>query len=333
MYYTKQSALDRIWVHGGTRYLKRFFVGTAEKNLREAVLLINDKKLSFPVLFILSDDIYALDLFREMCPRNETAMRLCAYMTIPPGLPDTTRTPADAGLILMTLRWMLTTGKDWDGPYRGHDAYDAVMDYVSALLTGTYEDKTVLPDIADLIFRRNRKGLYIHDLVWSFFQTIDADALAEVAGRLKSSDRRDVELAGRLLRLDIPARPDRNNLAPLYERYNRWLDENRPYLYLTGEHFQMTNKPNHLDIDREAKYLNKSISPRFRTPDVPLTVHETACLNQYRLASEDEREILASYSQKLRTRDIRLWDDWMHRQVAEQVIAARKDMKPSDDYY
>ena len=70
---------------------------------------------------------------------------------------------SDANTLRTTLRWMLATGKYWDGPSREHDAYDAVLDYTSALLTGRYDDRAALPDIVELIFRRNRKGLYIHD--------------------------------------------------------------------------------------------------------------------------------------------------------------------------
>ena len=329
----KQSQLDRIWSRGGMKQLRQYFNGMAGKNAREALRLINDEDLSFPVLFLLTDDIYALDLYRDMSPRNKTAMRLCAIRTMPAGWFDTSWETSDDGTLRMTLQWMFATGKNWDGPYEGPDAYDAVLDYAAVLLTGTFEDKSALPDIADLIFRRNRKGLYIHDLVWGFFQTLDADALKHVARRLKSADSRDVELAGKLLRLDISAPHDRKKLAALYDLYTRWLDENGPYLYLTGEHFQMTSQPNHLDFDQEAKYLQKTISPRFRTPDVPLTEDEIACLNQYRQAREDEREVLASYSQKLRSRDMRLWDEWIKSQVAQQVIAARKDMGSSRDYY
>jgi hypothetical protein len=32
---------------------------------------------------------------------------------------------------------------------------------------------------------------------------------------------------------------------------------------MTGEHFQMTSNPRHLDADKEAKYLGKEISPRY----------------------------------------------------------------------
>jgi len=126
---------------------------------------------------------------------------------------------------------------------------------------------------------------------------------------------------------------DRRKLATIYERYISWLEDNRPYLYLTGEHFQMTSRPHHLDVDREAKYLHKAISPRNLTPVEPLTADELDCLSRFRQSPEDEREILASFSQKLRKRDKRSWDEWMHSQTAAQVIAARKDQAASDDYY
>jgi hypothetical protein len=85
----------------------------------------------------------------------------------------------------------------------------------------------------------------------------------------------------------------------------------------------MTSQPHHLDVDLEAKYLQKAISPRDQKPITPLTEYETDCLYRFRQAPEDERDILASFSQKLRKRDKRSWGEWMHNQVAEQVIAAR----------
>ncbi len=64
-----------------------------------------------------------------------------------------------------TLKWIFETGKNWDGPSVGHDPYDAVIDYTVALLIIVYEDKHILKEVAGLIFKRNRRGLYFHDLL------------------------------------------------------------------------------------------------------------------------------------------------------------------------
>ena len=330
--YERQSRLDRLWYGGGTNQLKRYFSQTARSNTRQALSLVNDEDLRFPVLFILTDEIYSFSLFGQLSVRNQTAIRVCAFRTMPAGWLEAAWEGADRDSLIKTLRWMLATGKGWDGPQEGHDVYDAALDYAAALLTDEFDDAAALPDIADLIFRRNRKSFYIHDLVWSFFQTLDADAMKLVAARLKSSNTKDVELAGKLLGIDIPSPTDRRKQVALYDQYIRWLDENKAYLYLTGEHFQMTSQPNHLDFDREAKYLNKAISPRWRTPKDPLTDDEAECLAEFRKEPDDERELLASYSQKLRARDRERWDNWMKSRVAEQVMAARKDAG-ADVYY
>ena len=327
------SLLDHIWRQNGAGRLQKFFLVTARQNTSRALRLINNENVSFPVLFLLTDDIVTLDLFRQLSLRNKTAIRLCVYMAMKRVRSGCSWEASDDDALQRTLRWMLSSGKNWDGPYEGRDDYDAVLDYAAALLTVTYDDTSVLPDIADLIFRRNRKEFYIHDLVWSLFQTFDEKALKLVALRLKSADLHDIELAGKLLQLDIPVPPDRRKLVALYEQYIRWLEENRPYLYLTGEHFQMTNSPVHLDFDREAKYLHKAISPRLRTPDMPLTDNEIDCLNRFRQSPEDEREMLAAYSEKLWSEDKGRWDDWIHGQISEQVFAARKALGDSDAYY
>ena len=104
------------------------------------------------------------------------------------------------------------------------------------------------------------------------------------------------------------------------------LNDNRPYLYVTGEHFQQTSRPKHLSVDQEAKYLGKELAPRYRAPIQPLSAHETTCLHAYRGYPPEEREMLADYSHRLKKSDKRSWDDWIQKQVAEQVIAAESEL-------
>jgi hypothetical protein len=41
----------------------------------------------------------------------------------------------------------------------------------------------------------------------------------------------------------------------------------------------------------------------------------------------DEQGLLSEYSHKLRSKDKGQWQNWMRRQIAEQVMAAKTDMK------
>jgi hypothetical protein len=310
--------LESVWSAGGTRRLKRVFDDLTLRDRTEALRQINDKGLRFPILFLLMGEIGAHNLYGGLSIRNLTALNICSRKLYKYDIEET----ADSDEHHQALKWMFDTGKDWGGPSEGHDPYDAVIDYSAALLIGDYEDKTVLKDVADLIFRRNRQGLYIHDLVWSFFQSLDRNGLTVVAGYLLSGNPGDVALASKLLGLNMPAAPNREEARRAHRQFIEWLGENTPYLYLTGEHFQMTNAPKHMDADKEAKYLGKEISPRYRAPVEPLTETEIECLHRYREVSPEEQEELSVYSHRLRARDTLQWHEWIRLQPAEQAAAA-----------
>lgn len=321
-----QNALNNAW-RSGIGAVRRTFNTLVSRDAQGAVSLLEDGALRFPVFFVLAEDIIRRSLQERLGPRNSAALYVCAQKMKRLAPYGPAARPDDQTLY-GALRWMLDTGLWWDGPSPGRDDYDAVIDYAVALVVGVYEDKEVLPAVADLIFRRNRRGLFIHDLVWGFFQTTTPEALEIVAGYLSSANPADVSLAKTLLGLNTA---DAGNLSgaqgELKRRYLEWLEDNRPYLYLTGEHLQMTSSPKYVDNDMEAKYLDKEISPRYRAPVLPLTEQENEALQHYRAIPAAERRFLAEYSHKLRKRDKGRWQEWMRKQIAEQVMAAHSEME------
>ncbi|MGI5971945.1 MAG: hypothetical protein ACOX7P_09555 [Oscillospiraceae bacterium] len=299
----------------------RFFSLQAGRDRRGLLNHVNDERLSFPAFFVIMKELHKLGSFSELRPRNLAALRICSDKISIPGWKSAVQ--IDNTQVHEALLWMFNTGKHWEGPSRGRDDFDMLIDYIASMLVVTYDDRTVLRDIADIIFRRNRKGQFIHDLVWAFFQTLDKESPALIAERLLSGNSRDVELACKLLHLDPPESITGAAKKRKYDEYITWLNENRPYLYLTGEHFQQMENPKHFDIDMEAKYLGKEISPRFKTPVERLTREEVECLESFRSASSHEREMLADYSCKLRSRDMNQWRDWIRKDIARQVMSAR----------
>jgi DNA-binding transcriptional ArsR family regulator len=323
----RSSALDRVLQTAGAERLRQGFAALAAANRREALRLLEDEKLRFPAFFTVLPEIQAYKLTDELGSRNFAAVTVCTKKLRPY---DTFASQAgyqDGETLREALLWMFGTGKDWDAPAGERASYDAVLDYAAALLVMTFEETSVMKDIAGLIFRRHRRGRLIHDLVWCFFQTLDHDALVRVAGNLLSTDIRDVTLACSLLGLEAPASPGTDDVKSLHSQYVGWLKENRPYLYVTGEHFQQTGRPKHLSVDLEAKYLGKALSPRYRAPVEPLSAHETACLHEYRGFPPEEQELLSDYSHLLRRWDARAWEAWIQKQVAEQVIAAKSGVE------
>lgn len=317
------SALDRALQTGGACRLKSAFAALAAADRQKALRLLDDEKLRFPAFFTVLPEIRKHNLTGALSPRNAAACAVCARKLGLQGSADDDAAPAEGETLYIALRWMIDTGKDWEPDGADKNRYEALIDYVSALLVATFEDASVLPDIARLIFRRRRQGRLIHDLVWCFYQTINYDALVYTADQLLSQDPGDAALAGKLLCLEALREAGGAELRELHDRYLEWLKENRPYLYVTDESFQQSNRPEPLSVDNEAKYLGKEISPRHRRPIEPLSSHEIACLQEYRSFSPEERELLADYSHKLRRSDLRAWEAWMQMQVAEQVIVAK----------
>jgi hypothetical protein len=317
----RRSYLDALWHNGGADYMKRFFVVMAAKDRDTLLRNLNDERLSFPAFFVIMKDLNRLGSFSELSPRNLAALQICAdKMTIPGWEAGDI---IDHDVLHEALLWMFNTGRNWEGPSRGRDEFDMMIDYTASLLVITYDDRTVLPDIADIIFRRNRRGLFIHDLVWCFFQTLDRESPILIAWRLLSTERSDVELACRLLHLETPAVYNRAEMQKKFDEYVKWLAENRPFLYLTGEHFQQMSDPKHFDFDMEAKYLGKEISPRDKTSVEPLSEEEGESLKSFRTATDRERKMLTDFSYKLRSRNMRQWDEWMRRDIGQQVFAAQ----------
>lgn len=313
------SYLDSLWLGSDPERLKQEFRSLASRDKRRAIRLINDPKLHFPTLFVLIPEIWSMEI-KELSPRNLEAIRICAFKSGNPDANLKKRSPSE----FEALKWMFETGSAWDGPFEQYDSYDAVIDTCAALLIKKYKYTSILPQVCELIFRRNRKELYIHDLVWSFFEAYEPDSLKLIARYLLSYDKRNVELACKLLHLPIPGDySDHGARQALYENFISWLGENNPYLLFTGQHFQQTSEPEPLMVDDEALYLGKRISPKNGQPLEPLTQNEMLRLLDYRRAPSKERRLLSSYSAKMRSRDRQSWQQWLNKELAQQVSTAK----------
>ncbi|MDR0861201.1 MAG: hypothetical protein LBN30_00250 [Oscillospiraceae bacterium] len=318
---------DRVWRTHGMGILKREFAAVVSRDRARAARQLNGEDATFPVLFILMPELDRFGFYKELSPRNISALRITTKKTTGDEklerylryLEETETEQSQRD----TLRWIIETGIDWDGPSAGRDEYDTVIDYAVALLVGDHGDNSQLAKIAELIFRRNRSGLFIHDLVWGFFRSVDADALSVVAKYIVSTNRDDVELACQMLGLDVPETMEAQEKT--FTRYTDYLSENKSYLYLTGEGFQASSAPRHLTHDPEAKYLRREISPRDRAPLAPLSEIELKALTRFREAKDDVRELLIRHSGKVKTRGDDAWHNWINSDIARQVLAAQED--------
>jgi hypothetical protein len=323
------SHLDRIRLFQGAAQLKHSFLQWAAQNKYKAISYINDEAVSFPCLFILLPEIEQTQLWSKLPPHHLAALYVCAKKWENHHLEAQLYplAPQDDAKKHAALLWMLQTGARWEGPKENYDPYDAALDAAAALLLKTYHDKTVLPTVAELIFRRNRKGLLIHDLVWSFFSLFDTTAPRLIAHYLLSSNEEDVALACKLLHLSPPLQENSPTAKQhRYRQYLFWLEENNPFLYPTGECFQLTSSPQPLGVDLDAKYMGKNAATRNKKPQEPLTQEEINYLKGFHEASVEEQALLASFSKKLHDKNKKQWERWLQKTTAEQLRIARSGL-------
>ncbi len=324
------SYLDNLRLNQGADRLKNEFADLAAKRRAVALRHINNDKLQFPTLYILMPEITAFDLYDQMIQRNNIAIRICANKSRDFALAFRLERmlPRGSENNRSVYKWMFDTGLYWEAEPGMREGFDAAIDAAVALLIAVHKDTSILPAVCDLVFRRYRSELLIHDLAWGFFQSYDPVSLLLIAKYLLSDDAKNIELACRLLHLTMPETGGSANCGQrLYEQYLAWFNENNPYLCFTEEHFQQTSEPNPLRLDHEAKYLAKHIAPKDGQPLEPVTPDETTCLIRFRKASPQDQELLSSYSAKLHRRNKGLWQEWIGSGISDQVETAMAEMQ------
>ena len=315
--------LDRIRRTRGSNLCKSSFDQSEKRSRQNALRLINDDRLQFATLFILQEEIGKLDLKQDLSERNQIALDICEKTTDKKDALSASVHPLQlkSDKVRSVLRWIFLSGAADDGL---SDEFDQILDAAAAVLIKTHQEKSVLPVVVDLIFRRNRKGKYHHDLIWAFFQTKDASALRFIAGYLRSPNKKDVDLAHTLLHLQQDTPMSTNTLRQKeYVEYLAWLKENAPYLCFTGKNFQFSNSPVPCELDVDAKYLCKGISNPHKKTAHPFTEEESIRLNNLHDAQPEERTALANYSSTLYGKDKQRWSEWMQYPVEKQMQTAQ----------
>jgi hypothetical protein len=314
------GTLEQIRRTRGADTCKKRFREIIVKQKDGAARLLNAGGLSFATLFTLRPQISDAGLEPKLDGKIQAALQICEkVLEDEKALPGGGISYSDENVRAAFL-WIFQTGARDDGL---SNDYDEILDLCASVLTRRYREKSILPGLAELIFRRNRKKGYLHDLIWAFFQIHDPGSLRLIAPYLRSSNARDRELAHLLLHLP-EAGTSAQKRNEQYRNFIKWLQENSAYLYFTGESLQSSNHPEICGINREAKYLGKQISPRKRTPLDPLTKEEEESLNCFAQAEEDEKAILSEYSGKLHARSAALWNRWIHSPVSEQIRIAKE---------
>jgi hypothetical protein len=316
--------LDRVRVNEGAEKCAAVFTDACKRGERAAAAMLEDIQ-TYPTLFLLMPQIEEYHLPPLLSPLKKGAYAITGQMlshrkpSVSGGIESR---PAGNGPLSdkngiehFTLKWMLDTG--YNDSIDGE--YDEVLDAAASVLINLYQDRSVLPLVADMIFARGRAGRNIHDLCWAFFRSRDPEALRLIARRMDSEE--DSELACSLLGVEDAAVMGGGNKSG---NYLRWLEDNREYLYFTDENFQLTARPSVCGVDLERKYIQKRARSRAREPVVPGDGNEGVILAAFRQLSGDDQAALSGYSNKL-SGDRDKWSAWMALPIGEQLKEARKE--------
>lgn len=312
--------LDQIRITDGADQCRSTLSALCRKDTRRAVTLLNDRRLMFPSLYILRQPIMQQRMQRHLNQRNMAALNIANEIKSAAPLAADPR-PSHLGLQQPVLKWILETGYAED---ISEDDYEEILDVSASVLINTYRDSDILPLVVELLFKRNRTGGHIHDLVWALFRFHSPQTLKLIALRLRSSDTKDAALAAELLNLEkTDVAPSDNAGENRYEGYLRWLEENEPYLYFTEESFQYTSRPTFCTVDLERKYLQKSLSAHDKEPLPTLENEEGKCLAAFNARSGEEQRLLSNHSHRLWSKSESAWKEWLYAPIDEQIKATK----------
>jgi hypothetical protein len=177
----------------------------------------------------------------------------------------------------------------------------------------------------ELIFNRHRKGAYIYDLVWAFFETITPQSINMVANRLRSANPKDIELAQKFLNF-IPCMNREEDPLKQYQCCVRWINQNENFLYYTGATNQQTTNPSRYAVSLEAKYLQKPAGIILSDQTRSLRKEELSYMDIFKSLDDDSRLLLANYSDMLYRTNKYRWNRWLQSPVEKQLVVARKTM-------
>ena len=217
------------------------------------------------------------------------------------------------------LKWVV---KSIAASYREGDDYETVLDGAASLLIRVYSNKTVLPDLVDIVFSRNRNGRFCNDLIFTVFESRCIDVLQCMAKYLDSRNAKDVELARRLLGFIWSDLEDVGDKRCSSDACVHWIEENRMFLNYTGESFQECIRPKPYRISLKAKYLVKAISLDTGNFVQPLSEGELTALQCFGQLDRKTRRVVANYSYSLYKQNEREWKAWIHYPIAMQVYSA-----------
>lgn len=314
-YHTNANMLDSIRKRRGNMFCRDYFKKLSKQ---DSLKLINQPGLTFPTLYVLFPIIQEQTMLENLNERNRSAVNLSNVILSGKKANGNLSRPAYNKQNHETFRWIFSTGADADGL---SEDFDHILDITAGILTKVYHDTDILPKLVATVFNRGRKGGYLHDLAWAFYQSHDPKALKLAAEYLRSPNEKDAKLARTLLHLELESNTPKGK-RDLYNNYLQWLEENNSYLHFTSENFNETSTPNVCSVDLGAKYLYRKTQSQNQQSPAPLTELEQNCLDCFMNAPQEEKEFLARFSQKIRAKNPAYWNRWIRYPLKKQIETA-----------
>lgn len=319
MAYFKTESLNQIKQKYGTNYLVSYYNKILKINKYLAIALINDNTLSFSTLFPLIQMVIDYKLFSSLNAKNKLMLKIY-FKSINNPLAENEidpLIPINDSLYYSTLVWIV---QDCEQFNEINDAYNRLIDLSFSLLLLKYKDKSVIKAVVALIFKRNKGGLFYHDLVWALFELNDYEVINAIVQYLKSPDQNDITLAHKLLKLNSI------NTINTYDEYSEFTKQNLSYIYFTKQTFNLSSEPIFFDINLEAKYLHKPSLLHTTDPSSLLTPKENSNLLKFHELKHDTQLYLSDYSDRIYQHNKRLWRAWNNFDIDNQIAACEKGM-------
>lgn len=313
------SNLDDFRVVKGDNELINNFSRLVVEDKNNAISLVNDNDLKFITLFLLKEKIYENNLVDLLNERNRAAIDIMNDVKNNTYRGDITADISSLDYVQVVyhaLKWILVSGID---EYCLNCEYNEVVDMSAIFLIKVYNDLSVLPVISDLLFKRKNRGYYTHELVWAFFEARNVDSLEYIARGLLSNEKSSVNLACKLLNF-IPNIKEQKNP---YEYTVKWIEDNRKFIFFTGETQQQRIDPIRCEVCVIAKYLNKRIDTNTGELIDMLTEKEKRWLIDFDNGDYEQMTLLADYSKYLYSKGLVWWEIWHSYPIDKQVKIAK----------
>ena len=321
---TSLSLLDNVRLGNGTDGLRNFYNQLLKNDRPKALELINDQHLKFGSLYQLRYECSSPRIAEAMNPLYGKALRMIPELSGRADRHSEALMRSGRDSTYAALRWMMKTGFDENEAGSG---YDQIMERTAALLTKSFSDTDVLPEIAEMIFAKNRSGKLIHELVWAFFEARKPESLALLVQRLDSADSGDVELAKKLLYF-IPCIRENPGMPAniLQMQAMAWLRDNLPYLYYTGESLHLSSQPLTYAMEWNAKYLCRPVSPENGELLSILNPFENELMKHFSELPENTRKNMADFSYLLYRTNFNQWTNWIQLPLVNQINLTERYM-------